>query len=140
MTSKELHKQKIIPLRMKLERLEQEYRKLYRQECGAKIGETAKCSNCAFSCIISVNDHNVCMGGKCICCNNWCYEWIPENAVSKFLRENYHYDYSLFYRLESLFGDNFLKKCDSKEQTNAVMDMLQIVARFDGKATGDGND
>lgn len=38
MTLKELHKQKIIPLRMELERLEQEYRKLYRQECGAKIG------------------------------------------------------------------------------------------------------
>ena len=72
------------------------------------------------------------MGGKCTCCNDWCYEWTPENDISKFLRENYHYDGLLLYRLESLFGDNFLKKCNTKEQVNAVMDMLKIIAKFDG--------
>lgn len=40
-TAKELHTQKIIPLRLELQRLEQEYRELYRKECGEKIGEQA---------------------------------------------------------------------------------------------------
>lgn len=46
MTAKELHIQKIIPLREKLRQLEDEYRELYRKECGEKIGEKATCNNC----------------------------------------------------------------------------------------------
>ena len=140
MTAKELHTQKIIPLRLELQQLEEEYRKLYRKECGEKIGERASCKNCAFSCVISVSDHNGCMGGKCTCCNDWCYHWTPENDVSKFLRENYHYDDSMFYRLDDIFGSNFLKECNTPQKVNYVMDMLQIIARFDGKIDGDGNE
>lgn len=133
MTAKELHEQKIIPLRKELKRLEDEYRNLYRKECGEKIGEKASCRNCALSCIISVDNHNGCMGGRCTCCNDWCYSWTPENDVSKFLRKNYHYDDSMFYRLEDVFGDGFLKECDTPEKVNTVMEMLQLIAKFDGK-------
>lgn len=133
MTSKELHTKKIIPLRKELDKLEKEYKKLYRKECGDKIGEEASCNNCAFSCIESIEDHhNLCMGGKCTCCNDWCYSWIPENEVSKFLRKNYYCDNSMFYRLEDVFGYDFLKKCDDSK-IEIVMEMLKLIAKFDGK-------
>lgn len=133
MTSKELHEKKIVPLRLELQRLEQEYQDLYREECGEKIGERATCGNCAFSCIISISDHNGCMGGSCTCCHSWCYKWTPENEVSKFLREKYHYNDDMFYRLEDVFGSDFLRKCDTPQKTSIVLEMLQLVARFDGK-------
>lgn len=134
MTSKELHKEKIVPLKMELNRLEKEYEKLFRKECGERIGEMASCDNCAFSCVIDVgNDHNCCMGGKCTCCNNWCYSWIPENEVSSFLRKNYYYDEHTFYRLEDIFGDRFLNKCDNPKNASIVMEMLETIAKFDGK-------
>ena len=133
MTAKELHMQKIIPLRMELEKLEDEYRELYRKECGERIGEQANCRNCAFSCIEDIDDHNYCMGGKCTCCNSWCYTWTPENEVSKFLRDNYHYNNSMFDRLDDIFGSNFLKKCDNPKNVAIVMEMLELIAKFDGK-------
>ena len=134
MTSKELHKEKIVPLRMELNRLEKEYEKLFRKECGERIGKTASCDNCAFSCVINATDfHNLCMGGKCTCCNSWCYTWTPENEVSSFIRKNYHYDDHTFYRLENIFGDRFLKNCDNPKNAAIVMEMLQMIAKFDGK-------
>lgn len=139
MTAKELHTQKIIPLRLELQRLEQEYRELYRKECGEKIGEQASCKNCAYSCVISISDHNGCMGGRCTCCNDWCPKWIPENDVSKFLRENYHYNDHKFSMLSDLLGSDFLNECNNPQKTSLVMDALQIVARFDGNMDGDGS-
>ena len=133
MTAKELHEQKIIPLRLELQKLEEEYRVLYRNECGDKIGKKAGCNNCAFSCIISVDTHNHCMGGKCTCCNSWCYHWTPENDVSKFLREKYHYDDSIANRLANIFGDDFLTECSNPEKAQVVMEMLNVIARFDGE-------
>ena len=72
------------------------------------------------------------MGGKCTCCNSWCYTWAPENGVSKFLRENYHYNSSMFYRLNDIFGIGFLKECDDSK-VEIVMEMLKSIAKFDGK-------
>ena len=132
MTAKELHEQKIIPLQTELRRLADKYKELYRKECGEKIGEEANCNNCAFSCILDIGDHNLCMGGQCTCCNCWCYTWAPENEISKFLRTNYKYDSSIFYRLKDIFGDDFLKKCDNPKNAAIVMEMLELIAKFDG--------
>ena len=73
------------------------------------------------------------MGGKCTCCNDWCYHWIPENEVSKLLREKYHRDDMLYGRLENLFGDDFLKRCAAPQKAHIVIEMLQIVVKFDEK-------
>lgn len=137
MTSKELHEQKIIPLRMELRKFEHEYEKLYRKECGEKIGEIASCDNCAYSCVLEISDHNECMGGHCTCCTGFCYSWTPENDVSKFFRKNYPYDYVKFYRLKNIFGDDFLKKCNTPEKASTVMEMLQLLAKMDGKGEGE---
>lgn len=128
MTSKELHEQKIIPLRMELKKLEEEYEKLYRKECAEKIGaKRADCSNCAYSCVLYLTDHNECMGGKCTCCNSFCYKWMPENKISAYLREHYAYDYELYSRLEDAFGDDFLK-CDNVE---LLMEMIELIDKID---------
>lgn len=133
MTSKELHTQKIVPLRLELQRLEEQYEELFRKECGEKVGGMANCDNCAYSCVLDVDDHNGCMGGSCTCCHDWCYRWIPENEVSAFLRKNYHYDEHKFYQLRDLFGYDFLNKCDSPQRVEMIMEMLKLSAKFSGK-------
>lgn len=133
MTAKELHEQKIIPLRKALQQAEEEYKKLYRKECGEKIGGHASCDNCAYSCILEISDHNECMGGKCTCCHGWCYKWMPENEVSAFLRNNYEYDSEVYYRLASFFGDDFLKNGNME----LVVEALHLLAKMDGKGEGE---
>ena len=128
-----------MPVSNELNKLNQEYRELYRDECSefwiiinTKIGELATCGNCANSCIIeSDSGHNACLIGKCTCCNDWCFSWTPENDVSKHLRENFHYSDDVGYNLEKLFGSNFLKRCDSPEKSEIVMEALKLMARFD---------
>lgn len=133
MTAKELHTQKIVPLRLELGRLEEQYEELFRKECGEKVGAIASCDNCALSCVLCIDDHNRCMGNSCTCCHNWCYHWIPENEASAFLRKNYHYDDHKYYQLRGLFGYDFLKKCDDPKNVEIVMQMLTMSAKFDGK-------
>ena len=140
MTANEFHTREIIPARLKLQDLENQYREMYRKECGDKIGERAHCGNCAYSCVISTTYHNECMGGKCTCCNDWCYCWTPENEVSKFLREKHHYDSSLYGRLENIFGDDFLKKCSAPQKASIVMEILQTMEKFDEKMEEWGNE
>ena len=130
MTSKELHQQKIIPARMELKRLEEEYRLLYREECKEQNGgKPANCDNCAYSCVLEISDHNECMGGKCTCCTGWCYRWMPETDVSAFLRANYPYNIEVYRGLEWLFGDNFLKEADME----LVKEALLLIQKVRGK-------
>jgi hypothetical protein len=131
MTAKELHETKIIPARQELSRLEDEYFKLYRKECAEKIGaKVADCSNCAYSCVVLVDDHNGCLGGKCTCCHSFCYKWMPETKVSAWLREHHEYDDGLIYRLEDMFGDDFLK-CDD---VDLILKALQLMDEIEKKA------
>ena len=132
MTAKELHETKIIPARQELRRLEDEYEKLYRKECAEKAGvDKATCDNCAYSCVLMIDDHNGCLGGKCTCCHGFCYQWIPENSVSAYLREHYHYGEGVVFRLEKLFGEDFLE-CDDIE---LVLKALELMDEIKEKAT-----
>lgn len=131
MTAKELHETKIIPARQELRRLEEEYEKLYRKECAEKAGvDKATCDNCAYSCVLMIDDHNGCLGGKCTCCNSFCYKWMPETKVSAWLRESHEYDDDLVYRLEDMFGDDFLK-CDD---VDLILRALQLMDEIKEKA------
>ena len=127
MTSKELHVNTIIPLREQLRKAEEEYEKLYRKECAEKNGlKIANCDNCAYSCVLRIDDHNDCLGGKCTCCNSFCYKWMPETKVSAWLRENHEYDTDLVYRLEDMFGDDFLK-CDDVDLILKAIRLMEEV-------------
>ena len=131
MTAKELHETKIIPARQELRRLENEYEKLYRKECAEKIGaKVANCDNCAYSCVLFIDDHNGCLGGKCTCCHSFCYNWMPETKVSAWLREHHKYNDDLVYRLEDMFGDDFLK-CDD---VDLILRALQLMDEVREKA------
>lgn len=131
MTSKELHVKRIVPARQEVNLLEEKYRKLYRKECAEENGlKIANCSNCAYSCVLMIDDHNGCLGGKCTCCNDFCYKWMPETKVSAWIREHHEYDDGLVYRLEDMFGDDFLK-CDDVDM---IMRALQLMDEVQAKA------
>ncbi|MEE1084560.1 MAG: hypothetical protein UH850_12625 [Paludibacteraceae bacterium] len=131
MTAKEFHTNTIIPLREQLRKAEEEYFKLYRKECAEKIGaKFANCDNCAYSCVLCIDDHNNCLGGKCTCCHSFCYNWIPETKVSAWLRENHKFGDDFIYRLEDMFGDDFLK-CDD---VDLILRALQLMNEVKEKA------
>lgn len=124
MTAKELFETKIIPLRRELNRLEEEWEYLNRLEKGKVAGfEWPTCDNCAYSCVLMIDDHNVCLGGRCTCCNDYCHKWIPENSVSNYLREHYPYGEGVVFRLKELFGDDFLE-CDD---VNLILRALRLM-------------
>ncbi len=131
MTAKELHETRIIPARQELRRLEDEYEKLYRKECAERAGvKVANCDNCAYSCVLMIDDHNGCLGGYCTCCHGFCYKWMPETKVSAYLREHHEYNDGLVYRLEDMFGDDFLK-CDD---VDLILRALQLMDEIKEKA------
>ena len=124
MTAKELHVKRIIPARQEVSLLENKYKELYRKECAEKAGvDKATCDNCAYSCVLDIGDHNECLGGYCTCCHDYCYEWMPDNTVSAYLREHHKYDCDLVYHLKKVFGDNILK-CDNLD---LVMKAIQLM-------------
>ena len=127
MTSKELHVKRIVPTREEVSRLERRYRELFRKEKAAEAGvKVANCNNCAYSCVLSITDHNECLGDRCTCCNDWCYQWMPETPVSAWLRQNKHYDDFLIYKLKDLFGDDFLK-CGDVELIKQGLEWMKVV-------------
>ena len=124
MSADEFHKMRIIPLRNELSRHEREYERRWAADKAKEAGvDKISCDNCARSCVLMIDDHNGCLGGKCTCCNSWCYRWMPENEVSKYLREHHKYDEGLIYKLEDFFGDDFLK-CNNIELLLEAMKLM----------------
>ena len=131
MTANELHVKRIVPARQEVSLLEKKYQKLYRQERAEENGlKLANCDNCAYSCVLCIDDHNGCLGGKCTCCHDFCYKWMPETKVSAWLREHREYDEHLVYRLKNMFGDDFLK-CDDVDM---ILRALQLMDEIETKA------
>ena len=130
MTSKELHVKRIVPARQEVRALENKYFDLYRKEKAEENGlKRADCSNCANSCVLMIDDHNNCLGGKCTCCHSFCYSWMPENKVSAYLRKHHEYDEQVVWKLEKMFGEDFLK-CDD---IDLVLRALQMVDEIKNK-------
>ena len=127
MTAKELHVKRIIPARDEVSRLERKYKELFRKEQAEKAGvKVAHCGNCAYSSVLLITDHNECLGGRCTCCNDWCWKWMPETPVSVWLRQNKHYDGDLVYKLQDLFGDDFLSG-DNAELIKSGLEWMREV-------------
>ncbi len=74
-----------------------------------------------------IDDHNCCLGGRCTCCNTFCYKWMPETKVSAYLREHHKYDEEVVWKLEKMFGDDFLK-CDD---IDLVMQALELMDKIE---------
>ena len=128
MTSKELHKTKILPLYAELRELEKEHLRLYRRECAESVGfDKATCDNCAYSCVLLVGDHNECLGDYCTCCHEFCYKWMPENSLSAYFREHYHYDSGIIFRFKDFIKEALLNDADIKltEKTLELLDEIE---------------
>ena len=135
MTAKELHVKRIIPARDEVSRLERKYKELFRKEQAEEAGvNVAHCGNCAYSCVLSITDHNQCLGGRCTCCNTWCYKWMKETPVSAWLRQYNHYDDDLIYKLQELFGDDFLAGDDAELVKRGLEWMKEVEERAKQKS------
>lgn len=78
---------------------ENNLKELYRADFG--------CGNCVYSCCVHVTDfHTFCTKDECVLCNDYCDEYIPENELSKYIRDNHHHNESMLDILNSLFGIN----------------------------------
>lgn len=127
MTSKELHVKRIVPARQEVQVLENKYFDLYRKEKAEENGlKRANCDNCAKSCVLCISDHNECLGGNCTCCHGFCYGWMPENSVSAYLREHHHYNDGMIFRLQEMFGDDFLE-CDDLELVQKAIALMDEI-------------
>ena len=81
----ELHKQ--------LNQKKNEYAEAKKSNLKEQFGANFGCGNCAYSCCVDVGDHCTdCTNGKCIYCNKYCDEYMPENELSAYLRDEHHYD------------------------------------------------
>ena len=128
MSAEEFHKKRIVPLRYELNAHELEYKRRWAAEKAKAAGVSQiNCDNCARSCVLEIDEHNGCLGGRCTCCNDWCYKWIPENEVSKYLRENHKYDCGLIYKIEDFFGSDFLE-CDNME---LLLDAMKLMNKME---------
>ena len=115
MTTDEFLVKRVVPARHELQLLEKELDRRNRAEKAAKAEvDKCTCDNCAYSCVLMIDDHNGCLGGKCTCCNDYCYKWMAETPVSAWLRQNKPYSEWLVHRLEDMFGDDFLECGDVK--------------------------
>lgn len=127
MTADEFHIKRVVPARQEVRLLEKEWDKRNRAEKAAKAGvDKCTCDNCARSCVLLIDDHNGCLGGKCTCCNDYCYQWLAETPVSAWLRQNAHYDEWLVHRLEDVFGDDFLE-CGDVELIKQGLEWMKTV-------------
>ena len=127
MTADEFHVKRVVPARQEVRLLEQEWSRRNRAEKAAKAGvDKCTCDNCAYSCVLMISDHNECLGGRCTCCNDYCYMWTSETPVSAWLRRNAKYDEQLVHRLEDVFGDDFIK-CGDIELIQQGLEWMKTV-------------
>ena len=102
----------IKPLKEEVKRAEALLKQKQNELAKAKIdnlkeayGEDFKCDKCAYSCAVDVGDyHTYCTKYKCILCQERCFEYMPENELSKFIRKHYHYQEHIIDTLNDLFN------------------------------------
>lgn len=68
-----------------------------------QYGEDYGCHNCAYSCCVDVLElHTCCIKGKCIYCHDRCYDYIPDNILSIYIRDKHYYDKNMLDALNNL--------------------------------------
>lgn len=69
-----------------------------------QYGQDFGCDNCAYGCCVNVGDHcTYCTKGKCVHCNKYCDEYMPDNELSKYIRDKHYYDENTLDTLNDLF-------------------------------------
>jgi RecJ-like exonuclease len=91
-------------LKSKLWQKEKEYSYAKESNLKEQYGANFGCDNCAYSCCVDVGDHcTFCNKHKCIYCNDYCDEYMPDNTLSTYIRNEYYYDENTVKHLNNLF-------------------------------------
>lgn len=102
-----------------------EYTKAKESNFKEQYGENFGCSNCAYSCCVDVGDRcTYCTKRKCIYCHEYCDEYMPENELSAYIRENHHYDEDEVSILNRLFDVSDIMK--SPEFHQKALEVLML--------------
>lgn len=95
----------ISELNSQLWKKKDEYAKAKKFNLKEQYGEKFGCDNCAYSCCVDVGAHcTYCNKSKCIYCNDYCDEYMPDNALSKYIRDVHYYDEYTLNNLDHFFG------------------------------------
>ena len=116
-------------LNKQLKQKKDEYVKAKENNLKEQFGANFGCGNCAYSCCVDVGDHcTVCHKGKCIYCNDYCDEYMPENELSAYIRDKYYYNENTVELLSLLFDVSDIMKHPELHKT-----ALNVLALRDTK-------
>lgn len=100
----ELIENEINELNKRLQKKRNEYSMAKESNLKEQYGENFGCDDCAYSCCVDVGDHcTYCTKHKCIYCNKYCDEYMPDNALSIYIRNEHYYDEGTASRLNYFF-------------------------------------
>lgn len=92
-------------LKKQLFEKEREYTRSQISNLKEQYGDGLSCSSCAYNCCVSIaEDYEtlICRKGKHI--GEYCQRYIPDNALSIYIRANHYYDEDITASLSNLFG------------------------------------
>ena len=82
-----------------------EYERAKKSNLKEQYGNNFGCGNCAYSCCVDVGDRCTCCTKlRCIYCNDYCEEYMPENELSAYIRDKHYYDEYTVSNLNKFFG------------------------------------
>lgn len=88
----------------KLQQKRNELKRAKESNLKEQYGEDFGCHNCAYGCCVYVGDRCTdCTKNKCIHCNHYCDEYMPENELSAYIREYHFYEDNMVDTLNNLF-------------------------------------
>ena len=122
-------KNEIDTLNKMLQEKQIEYEKAKESNQKERYGDDYGCENCTYSCCVSLEDHHAfCIQGNCIYCENYCDKYIPENELSKYIRDNHYYN---DYILDAL--NDLLDVADLMQKPELHQKALEILKLRDTK-------
>ena len=103
----------------------EDYRKAKESNLKEQYGEDFGCDNCAYSCCVYVGDRCTdCTKHRCIYCNEYCDDYMPDNSLSEYIRENHYYDEGTLSSLNYFFGVSDIMQCPELHQK--ALEMLRL--------------
>ena len=118
-------------IKRQLRTKENEYDQAKDSNLKEQFGDNLCCDNCAYSCCVDVGDrHTYCTKNKCIYCNDYCDEYIPENELSAYIREHHYYSENILRYLSGIFGIGDIMKLP--EFHKKALDVLEIRNKKEG--------
>ena len=107
----------IAELSKQLQQKRDEYAKAKENNFKEQYGDNFGCDNCAYSCCVDVGDyHTCCTKNSCIHCRKRCYEYMPENTLSAYIRKYHYYDENTLDTLNDLFNISDIMKTPELHQ------------------------